>query len=569
MLLDLERTLSAFRAAVVLSVAGLALAACSGSETYEDDAGPLPDGGGPPAAQLRVITEPSLALLFGEEAEFAVRYTEMDGTPIPAARVIFSLVNAGEGTANDSSLSALDERTDSEGVARGVIMAGRTPSVFQIQISAERSAPARIDVSVSDAGFGGLHATVARVEGVRPVTRREVTVFAERSCADDGVFDGPGNRSPVTLGDGEDDARFFALPAGLTYATVARGFSDEGSIVAWGCTDGIPLVADEETDVDVLLSDLPLDLEGDYSTEVAWGATDAAALLGRTTRLTGHRAVDTAGGDGPFLLDALVQMLRDGGRFSEADAIDTARSSGDMDTTLTARFAASATGPAAAVDELAMTLEGRTDRVALSGTLSIHGDGLGGVVMTWMVSTATAGSGAPDSPDLPIDFASLGVAPDATVSGAAVPDADALDLSMLRVDVPLGAVALGALASLADERRADGTVGLMVDRGGCALFQEFARERAELSSACDDACVLTACKAALENAAGPIEAALGDLSATRSVVRLSGAVDLSDELGNLRVDLMTGDALAGEWASADDSERDVIAGTMAAARMIE
>lgn len=537
------------------------LAACSGADATDVDAGGAvrDDGGSEPAALLELRSADSVTLTSGDDASFSVRYTEEDGSPIEGARVDFALV----GRAHDSSLASLDAITDSDGVAVGGVIAGSVPAAFRVRISAERAVPVHVDVSVGDAGFGGLHVTVD-YDGERRITERAVHVFAGGAeCGGDRTLDEAGDRIKTLVGE-ETEARFFALPAGITYAVVARGRGPSGEMLAWGCIDGVGIEAEASSEVTVVMRDLLLVVDGDYSVEAEVDAEAPVVTLAARLGDSGADAVAAAGGESTLMLDAIEDGLRAGGMTSEADAIATERIDADLDAALANRFETAGTGPLVAIEALAAILERRVERVAITGALDVT-DG----VPTWSMSAVSAVSGDPDSARLVIDLAAVGVEPSARMSATWLLDEDAMRLDELRAILPLGSVGLGAMSTIADERGVAGLPELLLPDAGCTTLRDWAAEHAVISTVCDDSCVLMACKDGMETIAAAIEAGLMDLDGDRAVVTLSGHVSLTDAEGDLRVDSMSGAALSGRWSAPDETESDAVTGTFNAARMIE
>jgi len=543
--------------------AATALLACTSPSGDPIDGGaPGHDADTPPAAELEVIGEGSITLLFEEQANFEVRYTEADGTPIPDAHVGMALI----GRAHDSSLAALETETNEEGVARGRVMAGRTTAAFRIRVSADRAAPVTIDVSVGDAGFGGLHVST-RYEGERPVEERVVAVFAGVTCEEPGLVTGSGDRSH-TLADGTEETRFFALPAGIAYAVVSRGMGPAGEMLAYGCTDGVEIAPDEEREADVAMEDLPLVVDGEYEVVTQVGASVPVATLADRLRTAGETAVVDAGGDPALLLDGIDATLRDMGMTAEADALMMERASGDMDATLESQLDAAGVGPIIAVGELAMLLERRMERIGLVGALTVDTSSPDSILSWSMSRVSTRSAGDPDSARLDVDLAALGFVPMAAVEGTLLLEEDAFDVSRFWVTLPLGTLGIGALSALADESRVDGTAGLMLSSGGCSTLESFAAAQPLIDDACGASCVAQACKGALESLVMPMRDALDALDPARAVITMSGRLELVDEAADRRVDAMSGD-LSGEWRSRDGSDADPVEAALSGARMIE
>ena len=510
---------------------------------------------------LTLTSEPSLTLAFGEEAELAVRYTEQDGTPIAGATIGLALV----GRAHDSTLDELEAITDSDGIATGRVIAGTVTSAFRVRFTAPRAVAAHVDVSVGDAGFGGLRVSVDYA-GERRITERSIDVYARGSCGDTRTTTGPGDRS-LTLSGDATEARFFALPvlpAGESYAVVGRGRGPSRELLAWGCTDNVVLDADTEARAAVSMHDLELIVDGSYSVEADLVAATSIASLTAAARTASETTLGTAGGDAAFLLDALEASLRDLGYTAEADDLAMQRISADLDEALAMRLTAAGVGPSVAAAALADTIDARAEQILVTGSLDVVD-----AVPAWTMNAIVAESTGPTPSRLPLDLLALGVTPDVAMSATWLLAEDAMQLDELRVTLPLGSVGVAIAAALADEARLDGTASLMLPAAGCTELETWATEQAVIASVCDSACLLTACKTGIESLAAEMEAAMSALDTERAVVTVMGRVSLSDTEGDLRVDSMYGATLVGEWTREDGSPGDAVSGMLNGARVIE
>lgn len=224
---------------VQMAVWAWALVACGPTELVVD-AGPVADAGGP-AGHITIESEPALTLSFGEEATLVARYTR-DGAPVAGVPIRFAL----EGAAHDATVTALSLQTDAEGRVETSVIAGSVASAFRVRVSGERAAPAYVDVSISNQGFGALVAH-AEYDGRRTeATRRVLSLYSDTSCDPPGGLPGFPDRM-ATLDDPETtEARWGALPAGLSYTLVGRVEGPTGAALATACVDGIEVVRDDE-----------------------------------------------------------------------------------------------------------------------------------------------------------------------------------------------------------------------------------------------------------------------------------------------------------------------------------
>jgi len=533
---------------------------CSTSETRGDAGLPGHDADVLPATLLELQTEPSITLLFGETRQFRVLYTEADGTPIPHATLSLAFV----GRAHDSSLASLDIVTADDGTATGAVLGGRVAAAFSIRVAADRAASLHINVSVSDAGFGGLDVRT-RYSGVRPVTGRVVAVFAATSCTDPLVATGMGDRT-VTLAEGDEEARFFALPAGLEYAVLARGVGPTGETLAQACIDGILIEADRDAVVPVTLQDLPILVDGTYAAELRFVTTAPSATLTSTLGAAGSAPVALAGSDANMLLDALATHLRSSGEIAGADALATARETGDLERSLQANLDGMAVGPTAASAQLADLVGSRAELMEIAGSLTIE---FGTATVDWSTAGLSTRSGDPDASRLVIDLPSLGGTPMVTIDALLDLDRARMDVSELVAPIPLGSLGRGVLTALTLERGLDGTAALMLDSGGCGVLGTWGGDQPVIASVCDSDCLLVACKVALETIAEAMLAALIDLDVERSQIVVAGEVTLVDEIGDLRVDSLQAEGLTGFWRAAAGTSGDTVTARLGAVRAVE
>lgn len=519
------------------------------------DAGPPPPSGQP--TELALLTPGSLQLVFGAQADFAVRYTRSDRSPIAGATIDLGLV----GRADDSTLTALSVVTDADGVANGSVIAGTHATAFRIRIGAERAADRFIDVSVSDLGFGALSIATRHV-GDRPVARRAIHLFADTACDDESVRRAVGVRSGEVLED-DEELEIGALPVGVTYAVVVRGASEAMTDVAYGCVDGLEVVADDVSPVWIEIDDLPLDVSGSYDAVVSLDTSASALHLADGVRAAARPLFDR--GDAAFLLDAIDTMLREGGDADAAASIARLRASTELDSDLADALALAGAGPTAALDDLASGLAEQLSRLQVEGELALGMAGLPG----WRSRTITLAGDAEIRPPLVLDLRALGVELGGAVRATAVADADALQVRELTVTLPLGQLADLTLDAIARDRGGDDatSLDLLRARGGCEQLQLWAASRDGFSEHCDDACVAAACELALAGLLSAVGDAFDVLDEDRAFVALSGRATLEDLDQDLRPDTLEVPALVGRWTREGATEGDSVSGAAMATRV--
>lgn len=543
-------------------LSALGAAACGTGSDFD----PPADAGIPPGlpAALLAVEAPegrSVTLVPGEMAEIVVLHTEMDGAPIAGERIVFAF----EGRAHDSTLTRLEAITDATGHARGEVVAGMISAAFRVRITAERAAPAYVEVSVGSAGFGALRVDL-RYDGMRSYERRVVALFADASCGDDAVLAGTGDRVMV-LEEAATDVQFFGLPAGLTYAVVGRaeGPGPENVVLASGCSDGVVVEADREVTTTVTLADNQLVPDGAYLMQTRIDATVPMTRLADTVREAGTGALGTAS-DAAFLLEGLELAFRARGADSDAEMIRTERASGDLDAELARRLSDAGLGPTAAVYELADTLASRLATVGVDAELLLAESPDGTLGARWMTLSLVATSGEPDGVLLAIDLRRLGFTPEATIEVALAADTDTLTLTRLALGLPLGRFGEGAILAMVEERRAAGGGALLVDRAGCVVLADLVAERTMLGASCGPDCVVGACAESLQAIADRVIESLGVLDVDRNTIVLGGEAALEDSSGDLRPDVLTATGLLGRWGDATGTTGDAISGTASAVR---
>lgn len=512
----------------------LAILTGCGVTVVNVDGGPPTDGGGP-AGELELLSEPSLLLTFEETAEIEVRYTE-GGRPVGGEQLRVVL----EGRANDAQVGELTLITAGDGRARVTLTAPTGTSVFRLRVSAERASPVHVDVSVGDAGFGGL-VVGAIYSGTRvEYARRIIQVFADTTC------DLPEGSTPsrqVTVEDmAQPEVMFRTLPAGLLYTVVGTVEGSAGTPLATACVDGVEIVVDAETRVDFSFIDAPLAPAGSYEVEVALRA-DAFAELEIAAVDAGRAYVATSMTTGGYL-DALEAELRDGGHTAEADGLAMER--GIVEPSLEARLMGSGADVSEAVRLFFARLLELLGTVRVRGPFDLvpEGDALGA---TFEPDALAVGSEVPDgTPPLVIDpmMAGLTLSSSVTLAPAV---GDAVRVEPINVVLLVGALMSGAMWSAsADPTSAPGAD--LRSAAGCAAFGLWIAESPTLSPVCDTACADRACMSAVAGALSAAETALtaGD---TPDTLSLSGEVALFDDDGDLRVDRMEG-ALLGAWSGA-------------------
>jgi hypothetical protein len=541
----LHRVLTATLLGALVSLSGC------GPTQYWVDAGTESDGALPTGA-LAVESEPALALVFGERADLEVRYTEA-GAPVADVPIRFAL----DGLAHDSTLAELTVTADAEGRTRTQLTAGSTSTVFRVRVSAPRAAPVYVEVSVGNMGFGSLR-VAATYEGPRRGTRRVVRVYPSLGCADELL---PGSALSVTLDDPTTlEARFRALPAGLSYAVVGELQGPSGTVLSRACVDGVEVTRETESSVTLAFEDLPLALAGDYDAAVQLDLAATGSGLSEALALLGTALIEAAGSDAGLYLDALERALRESGALEAADALVLERSA--LASSLTARLGTE--GATRAVLAWVGRLQARFANVEAAGPLRVMMVE-GAPSASWTIGQLAFGVEAdPDSPPLRIDPATTELPLSASMTLAWT--GDDVGLEPLKLTLPLGAWVGGLLQAEARAAGLDETSALLHEGAGCDAFADWVADTATLAAACDGTCAIGACHDALATVFTSLESSLVTLDEGREAVELFGAAPAVDEDGDLLVDALSADALEGRFASELDPAGDPATGTLTAVR---
>lgn len=231
----------------------LALGACAAETTPFDPDDPTLEN-----ARLVIVGSPAVTLRYGDMADLRVRYEREDGMPIEGAPIDYTIVGDGGG----SSLSALQTTTDGGGVASVAITGGDAEAMFDVEVTPPRGDSVTFSVVVSDSDLGSITVTMTYA-GSRTLARFDAFLFEGESCASMDP-----NALPTALRSAPSVSSIDAMPAfpgvavGSDYAVavVARADVD---VSAFGCRDGVSVVAREDTPVNITLMDV--DIAPDFS----------------------------------------------------------------------------------------------------------------------------------------------------------------------------------------------------------------------------------------------------------------------------------------------------------------
>jgi hypothetical protein len=493
-------------------------------------------------------------MLFGETLTFSVRYAESDGRAIAGEAISFSMV----GVAHDSSLTGMGAVSDGDGFAQGTLIAGRTPATFRVRASAVGAAPATFDVAVGDAGFGAVRAEVLYA-GARPITTRAVAIYGAATCEDTITVVAPDReQSLVEL---DTAARFAALPAGLTYAVVARAENASGALLARGCTDGVLVESGVEVPTVVTMEDVAMTASGSYGVELEVRVPGAGeSLIGAAGAVSG--ALGAAGGDARFILDVIALDVADRDA-TAADALAASRVSESLDVSLASALDAAGARPTTALTSLCAAAAEWLSALRVTGVLDLDArgvaapDGFRGL-QVW----------SPAVGPTPVEIAAVGPtgAPTALAAAGFSPTRGLVIVGALDLRLWLGSTARAVLEALAVARGAGGFSQLVADTGGCEAVVRWAAATPAVSAVCGESCVRAACASAASTLVLTLSEVLETLDAERNLVHLSGELEALDTNADTQLDTIGPGSLAGTWSSPGGAGADVASATLRASR---
>ncbi len=511
---------------------------CADPKSFDLDGG-IPDAAVVEARSLEIVGEPTISLTSEEEAILTVRLRDAEGRPMAGSEVRFAL----DGRAHDSTLLALSAETDGMGLASTTLRAGRVISAFRVRASADDAASVSFDVAVGDAGFGSMQVT-PRYEGTREsLPLVSVGIFTDATCADEIVRRDSGDRVQQQ---GVDDelVRFLGLPVGPSYAVAIRGENDEGVLLAWGCADGFEIVERGSTDVEVPFDDEPLMVDGSYRTTAAFAMLETSDRI--ATELSSAVDVLLPEMDATLILDTAEQQLLDAGDSAGAATLAAARTGG-FDVVYQGMLESDGVGPSEAHAAFLARIGAALTDVGITGRLRITESGLSYEVLGLELGTGF----------LDVRLAELELPAELTASVTA----EALTLDSLTVALTASQL-LRAMATLEAYDRVFATGDQwLAQAAGCGMLPAPTEP-----IGCDADCLKQACESVVEQYYLAAIDALAPLDGERATLELSGAADLSDSAGDLRVDTLEG-TVSGEWTGPEASEPEAVEGELVGERI--
>lgn len=246
------------------------------------DTGPIVPG----SRELLIDGDINVIVFFAETKQLPVFYRRSDGTPVPAARVTATILDANGQEVNSiegSRLRTLSATTDANGRAVFDLQGGNLPVDFQVKATAPGAADVFWNIFVSQPGQGSLNVRVNFDENnsryqFGDIAKARVTLFDNQNCAalartptellgallaeEINPFNAVRNRINIRdLGDGAQ------------FAVAVQGQASNDGTLTFGCTDNISIVGGQVAEAVVDLNDLPIQFKGVFLVESQFDLT--------------------------------------------------------------------------------------------------------------------------------------------------------------------------------------------------------------------------------------------------------------------------------------------------------
>jgi len=248
----------------------------------------------------------------GGRNDLAVRVTTCNG---PAADVAIEYIVSGP--AEGSMMRVRRARTDADGIARGVLVAGNLETQFIVDAEMDGQDAVRFEVTIEGLALGAIDATSVW-DGEEALTSFTASVFDGVACDAIDPFEPTGALEIADPVSSTSQVVTFAdLTPGDAFAVTVQGYTGATSdvLTAFGCVDGLVVEGDVTTEVEVRLNALPVVFSGVYELDNRFDLADvlppSVATTLRTldeltddTDIDGDRATENYGLDpAAFLLD--------------------------------------------------------------------------------------------------------------------------------------------------------------------------------------------------------------------------------------------------------------------------
>ncbi|MFT7579843.1 MAG: hypothetical protein ACI9MR_001510 [Myxococcota bacterium] len=249
------------------------------ADTTANDTGTQPVGTG---REIIVLHDTDRALQVTVTQTVKIRAKVIDyavSGPAPNVAVNATLIPSADPAASgDASLNTLQSYTNEAGLAEFEFRANTVAGAsYTIELTSTGADPVRFEVLVTDAPRGSI-AVALQYEG--PVSVKNVhiqLVTGQFTCGQFNPVYPPEQAfaDKTLLGVTDGDVRFDNLPEGERFTVVATAESQNGSLAAAGCLDGIVVLAEQDNRVTLTMFLLVLNPSGVYDSASVFDFTGA------------------------------------------------------------------------------------------------------------------------------------------------------------------------------------------------------------------------------------------------------------------------------------------------------
>lgn len=308
-----------------------ALPGCgAGADSSPSDVGTDAREDGGSTRLVRFEDEGPVSLVYRETRAFGLVVLE-DGAPAAGVRVDLGL----EGDAQDSSLIETVLATDAEGRAIATLVAGTVSASFSLRAALATGETARLAVQAVPPHE--VRVTLEPLyDGARNVPDYEVRLLRGGACPS--VYPGPADPAAETVLRVDAASPTFALDRSLLFAelrVLAVGL-DLGQPLTWGCLDGVTVSTAGIDRLAVAMADLPRPPPGRHAIEVELPLATLSVGVVDDAFLPFAPLLDGERGNGEFVIDGLIQELRDAGNTAAVEVFEASRSADGLDAVVSA-----------------------------------------------------------------------------------------------------------------------------------------------------------------------------------------------------------------------------------------
>jgi len=236
-------------------------------------------------------------------------FSRETGAPVPNESIEFELLDGTGGAA----LTERNRVTDTNGLARIGFVAGQEFREYVVRAKSPEANSVEFFINVIDQPSGDLHVTYLNAgESVYAIGPIETRVYPGNtySCNDFrplSQLPPPTFQDEVRSASGESD--FVGLSVDGTWTVVAMGRGEFGQLAAVGCEGDVYMRENQVTNIEVVLTLLPLNPVGRYRNVSNWDFSQALQETGNVGSiiLTVFNAFENPG---QFLVDQVIEIVR-------------------------------------------------------------------------------------------------------------------------------------------------------------------------------------------------------------------------------------------------------------------